>query len=155
MKGDIEMDGSEVKGLGAPTDDTSAISKKWVDDEIVKQAAITIQPAGFTMTGDINMGNNKITKLTTGSDFEDAANVQYVHTYNWNNYLALSGFNKMKGTIDTDGNGIQGLPITMPRYDNAVPGSTCNSGPLVSMFLWMGHAQCQVILTCQPMRLRT
>jgi hypothetical protein len=120
MKGDIEMDGSEVKGLGAPTDDTSAISKKWVDDEIVKQAAITIQPAGFTMTGDINMGNNKITKLTTGSDFEDAANVQYVHTYNWNNYLALSGFNKMKGTIDTDGNGIQGLPITMPRDDNAV-----------------------------------
>jgi hypothetical protein len=23
MKGDIEMDGNEVKGLGAPTDDTS------------------------------------------------------------------------------------------------------------------------------------
>jgi hypothetical protein len=35
MKGDIEMDGNEVKGLGAPTDDTSAVSKKWVDDEIV------------------------------------------------------------------------------------------------------------------------
>ena len=69
MKGDIEMDGNEVKGLGAPTDDTSAVTKKWVDDEIVKQAAITIQPAGFTMTGDINMGGNEVVNLgdpTTG-----------------------------------------------------------------------------------------
>ena len=40
MKGDIEMGGNEVKGLGAPTDDTSAVTKKWVDDEIIKQAAI-------------------------------------------------------------------------------------------------------------------
>jgi hypothetical protein len=37
MKGDIEMDGNEVKGLGAPTDDTSAVTKKWVDDEIYHQ----------------------------------------------------------------------------------------------------------------------
>ena len=63
MKGDIEMDGNEVKGLGAPTDDTSAVTKKWVDDEIIKQAAITIQPAGFTMTGDINMGGNEVVNL--------------------------------------------------------------------------------------------
>jgi hypothetical protein len=69
MKGDIEMDGNEVKGLGTPTDDTSAVTKKWVDDEIVKQASVTIQPAGFTMTGDINMGTNEIKNLgnpTTG-----------------------------------------------------------------------------------------
>jgi hypothetical protein len=109
-----------VKGLGAPTDDTSAVSKKWVDDEIVKQASVTIQPVGFTMTGDIDMGNNKITKLTTGSDFEDAANVQYVHTYAWNNYLALNGFNKMKGELNAGGHGVRGLPTTAPRSDNAV-----------------------------------
>jgi hypothetical protein len=60
MEGDIKMDGNEVKGLGAPTDDTSAVNKKWVDDEIVKQPAITIQPVGFTMAGDINMGTNEI-----------------------------------------------------------------------------------------------
>jgi hypothetical protein len=65
MKGDIEMDGNEVKGLGAPTDDTSAVTKKWVDDEIVKQASVAIQPAGFTMKGDIDMGNNMITKVVT------------------------------------------------------------------------------------------
>jgi hypothetical protein len=28
MKGDIEMDGNEVKGLGVPTDDMSAVTKK-------------------------------------------------------------------------------------------------------------------------------
>jgi hypothetical protein len=44
MKGDIKMDGNEVKGLGTPTDDTSAVNKKWVDDDIIKKAAITIQP---------------------------------------------------------------------------------------------------------------
>ena len=120
MKGDIEMDGNEVKGLGTPTDDTSAVTKKWVDDEIVKQASVTIQPAGFTMTGDIDMGNNKITKLTTGSDFEDAANVQYVHTYAWNNYLATNGFNKMKGVLNAGGFEIQGLTTTASRSDSAV-----------------------------------
>ena len=120
MKGDIEMDGNEVKGLGTPTDDTSAVPKKWVDDEIVKQASVTIQPAGFTMTGDIDMGNNKITKLTTGSDFEDAANVQYVHTYAWSNYLATNGFNKMKGVLNAGGYEIQGLTTTASRSDSAV-----------------------------------
>jgi hypothetical protein len=72
------------------------------------------------MTGDINMGNNNITKLTTGSDFEDAANVQYVHTYAWNNYLALNGFNKMKGVLNMDGNEIQGLTTTASKSDSEV-----------------------------------
>ena len=120
MNGDIEIDGNEVKGLGTPTDDTSAVTKKWVDDEIIKQASVTIQPAGFTMTGDIDMGNNKITKLTTGSDFEDAANVQYVHTYAWNNYLATNGFNKMKGVLNAGGYEIQGLTTTANKADSAV-----------------------------------
>ena len=121
MKGDIEMDGNEVKGLGAPTDDTSAVTKKWVDDEIVKQAVVTIQPAGFTMTGDINMGNNKITGLKSdGSDFSEASSVQYVHTYSWNNYLASNGFNKMKGVLNTGGFEVQGLPTTASRSDSAV-----------------------------------
>lgn len=34
-----------------------------MDDKIVRQASVTIQPAGFTMTGDIDMGGNKITNL--------------------------------------------------------------------------------------------
>ena len=122
MKGDIEMDGNEVKGLGAPTDNTSAVTRKWVDDEIViKQASITIQPAGFTMIGDINMGNNKITGLKSdGSDFSEASNVQYVHTYAWNNYLASNGFNKMKGVLNAGGFEVQGLPTGASRSDSAV-----------------------------------
>ena len=121
MKGDIEMDGNEVKGLGAPTDDTSAVTKKWVDNEIFRQAAVTIQPAGFTMTGDINMGNNKITGLKSdGSDFSEASSVQYVHTYSWNNYLASNGFNKMKGVLNAGGFEVQGLPTTASKSDSAV-----------------------------------
>ena len=121
MKGDIEMDGNEVKGLGAPTGDTSAVTKKWVDNEIVKQAAVSINPAGFTMTGDINMGNNKITGLNSnGSDFSEASSVQYVHTYTWNNYLASNGFNKMKGILNAGGFEIQGLPTTAGGPGSAV-----------------------------------
>ena len=121
MKGDIEMNGNEVKGLGAPTGDTSAVTKKWVDNEIVKQAAVTIHPAGFTMTGDINMGNNKIIGLKSdGSDFSEASSVQYVHTYSWNNYLASNGFNKMKGILNAGGFEIQGLPTTSSKSDSAV-----------------------------------
>ena len=121
MEGDIEMDGNEVKGLGAPTDDTSAVTKKWVDNEIVKQASVTIQPAGFTMTGDINMGNNKVIGLKSdGSDFSEASSVQYVHTYAWNNYLAANGFNKMKGVLNAGGFEVQGLPTTASRSDSAV-----------------------------------
>ena len=80
MKGDIEMDGNEVKGLGAPTDDTSAVTKKWVDDEIVKQASVTIQPAGFTMQGDIDMGGNVISNLDPGSDDKNAATLGHVRS---------------------------------------------------------------------------
>ena len=90
MKGDIEMDGNEVKGLGAPTDDTSAVTKKWVDDEIVKQASVTIQPAGFTMQGDIDMGGNVITNVTPGSDDKNAATLGYVRSQSIK-HLTLDG----------------------------------------------------------------
>jgi hypothetical protein len=73
------------------------------------------------MTGDINMGNNKITGLKSdGSDFSEASSVQYVHTYSWNNYLASNGFNKMKGVLNAGGFEVQGLPTTASRSDSAV-----------------------------------
>ncbi len=36
MQGDIDMGGNEVIGLGDPSSDSSAASKKYVDDEIAK-----------------------------------------------------------------------------------------------------------------------
>ncbi len=36
MSGDIDMSGNEIVGLDDPSDDSSATSKKYVDDEIAK-----------------------------------------------------------------------------------------------------------------------
>ena len=108
MKGDIEMDGNEVKGLGAPTDDTSAVTKKWVDDEIVKQASVTIQPAGFTMQGDIDMGGNMITNVTPGSDDKNAATLGYVRSQSIK-HLTLDGTRVMSGNLNMGSNEIKAL----------------------------------------------
>ena len=108
MKGDIEMDGNEVKGLGAPTDDTSAVSKKWVDDEIVKQASVTIQPAGFTMQGDIDMGGNMISNLDPGSDDKNAATLGYVRSQSIK-HLPLDGTRVMSGNLKMGSNEIKAL----------------------------------------------
>ena len=108
MKGDIEMDGNEVKVLGAPTDDTSAVTKKWVDDEIVKQASVTIQPAGFTMQGDIDMGGNVITNVTPGSDDKNAATLGYVRSQSIK-HLTLDGTRVMAGNLNMGSNEIKAL----------------------------------------------
>ena len=108
LKGDIEMDGNEVKGLGAPTDDTSAVTKKWVDDEIVKHASVTIQPAGFTMKGDIDMGNNMITNVTPGSDANNAATLDYVRSQSIK-HLPLDGTRAMSGNLNMGSNEIKAL----------------------------------------------
>ena len=108
MKGDIEMDGNEVKGLGAPTDDTSAVSKKWVDDEIVKQASVTIQPAGFTMQGDIDMGGNMISNLDPGSDDKNAATLGYVRSQSIK-HIPLDGTRVMSGNLNMGSNEIKAL----------------------------------------------
>jgi hypothetical protein len=105
------------------------------------------------MTGNINMGHNRITKLTTTSaDFEDAANVQYVHTYAWNNYLALNGFNKMKGVLNAGGFEIQGLPTTANRADGAVSRFFLQQWAPRKFFHLTVQDQCQVISIWLPMK---
>ncbi len=148
MSGDIDMSGNEVIGLDDPSSDSSAASKKYVDDEIAKvptgggggldqatadnrylqktdalatyetqtdasntylsktDATNTYAPidasytksesdnkyslkgsgggggglsaSGFTMTGDIDMGSNKILKLADPITPKSATNKEYV-----------------------------------------------------------------------------
>ena len=156
MSGDINMGGHEVIGLDDPSSDSSAASKKYVDDEIAKvstgsggrldqatadgrylqktdasstyetktdasntylsktDAASTYSPtgtsyrkvgsdtkyelkgsggdsglsaSGFTMTGDIDMGDNKILKLADPITPKFATNKEYVD----NNFLSKHG----------------------------------------------------------------
>ncbi len=171
MSGDISMSGNEVIGLDDPSSDSSAASKKYVDDEVAKittsggldqatadnrylqktdasstyenktdvsntylsktDATSTYAPvdasytksesdtkyarkgsssggglsaSGFTMTGDIDMGNNKILKLADPITPKSATNKEYVD----NNFLSKHG-GLILGNIAMSGQSITNL----------------------------------------------
>ncbi len=181
MSGDINMSGNEVIGLDDPSSDSSAASKKYVDDEIAKvstggldqatadgrylqktdasttyetqtdasntflsktDATNTYAPvdasytksesdtkyelkgatgggglsaSGFTMTGDIDMGNNKILKLADPITSKSATNKEYVD----NNFLSKHG-GLILGNIAMSGQSITNLNPTPQSFNDAV-----------------------------------
>ena len=181
MSGDINMSGNEVIGLDDPSSDSSAASKKYVDDEIAKvstggldqatadgrylqktdasttyetktdasntflsktDATNTYAPvdasytksesdtkyelkgatgggglstSGFTMTGDIDMGNNKILKLADPITSKSATNKEYVD----NNFLSKHG-GLILGNIAMSGQSITNLNPVPQNFNDAV-----------------------------------
>ncbi len=187
MSGDINMSGNEVIGLHEPSSDSSATSKKYVDDEVAKvgggldqatadnrylqktdasstyetqtdanntylsktdatktSAASTyaavggsytkvesdtkyarkgasggagggLSASGFTMTGDIDMGDNKILKLAHPITSKSATNKEYVD----NNFLSKHG-GLILGNIDMSGQSITNLNPVAQNFNDAV-----------------------------------
>ena len=160
MTGDIDMGGNEVIGLDDPSGDSSATSKKYVDDEIAKvstggldqatadgrylqktDASTTyetrtdasksesdtkyevkgatggggLSASGFTMTGDIDMGNNKILKLADPITSKSATNKEYVD----NNFLSKHG-GLILGNIAMSGQSITNLNPVPQNFNDAV-----------------------------------
>ena len=186
MSGDINMSGNEVVGLDDPSGDSSAASKKYVDDEVAKvntgvgggldqatadnrylqktdassayetktDASTTylsktdatntyastgasytkvesdnkyslkgsgggggggLSSSGFTMTGDIDMGNNKILKLADPITPKSATNKEYVD----NNFLSKHG-GLILGDIAMSGQSITNLNPTPQNNNDAV-----------------------------------
>jgi hypothetical protein len=68
------MKNHEIKNLGDPTTDNSAVSKGWFSSEAQHLAPKT----GFTMLGDITMRNNRITCLPSPTSDTDAVNRKWV-----------------------------------------------------------------------------
>ncbi len=197
MSGDIDMGGNEVIGLDDPSSDSSAASKKYVDDEVAKvgggldqatadnrylqktdasstyetqtdasntylsktdatnayltktSAASTyaltdasytkvesdtkyelkgsaggsggmggLSASGFTMTGDIDMGDNKILKLADPTLPKSATNKNYLN-YVDNNFLSKHG-GLVIGNIDMSGQSITNLNPTPQSFNDAV-----------------------------------
>ena len=182
MSGDINMSGNEVIGLDDPSGDSSATSKKYVDDEIAKvntggldqatadgrylqktdasttyetktdasntflsktdatntcaavDAAYTksesdtkyelkgatgggggLSASGFTMTGDIDMGSNKILKLADPITPKSATSKEYVD----NNFLSKHG-GLILGNIAMSGQSITNLNPVPQNFNDAV-----------------------------------
>ncbi len=176
MSADIDMDGNEIVGLDDPSNDSSAASKKYVDDEIAKvgggldqatadnrylsmDATTTyktqtsasntylsktdvtstyapidtsytkaesdtkyarkgsssgggLSASGFTMTGDIDMGDNKILKLADPITPKSATNKDYVD----NNFLSKHG-GLILGNVAMSGQSITN-PNPTPQNNN-------------------------------------
>lgn len=96
-----------ISGLPAPTGDTDAVNKAYVDNA-VENIETTISGeylplSGGTMTGPIAMGNSKITGLATPTDTTDAATKAYA-----DQMLSLAG-GTMTGAINMGNKAINNL----------------------------------------------
>lgn len=108
MTGPINMGGQKITNLGNPTENTDAANKIFVDtafqelESAVNQELLTYLPLkGGTMVGAIDMGDYKITSLSTPTDGTDAANKTYVdNAISGAPYLNTSGVTPMAGNLN-------------------------------------------------------
>lgn len=108
MTGPISMGGQKITNLGNPTENADAASKIFVDiafqelESAINQELLTYLPLkGGTMVGAIDMGDYKITSLSTPTDGTDAANKTYVdNAISGAPYLNTSGVTPMVGNLN-------------------------------------------------------
>ena len=127
MSGDIDMDGNEITGLGDPVQNNEASNKKYVDDSIKGLSHIVLHKVGGlkadyvlktgdTLTGNLNMNNNKIKNIAAPIDSDDATSKAWVESKiasipsgsgSGSTDLPLAG-GTMTGDINMAGNKIEG-----------------------------------------------
>ena len=81
LTGGLSMDDNKITDLGTPTANPDASTKKYVDDQdAVLQTRINAKLSKWRgdMTGELDMGDNKITDLATPTNNSDAATKKYV-----------------------------------------------------------------------------
>ena len=81
LPGELSMDNNKITDLATPTADTDASTKKYVDDQdtaLQTRINAKLSKWGDTMTGELDMNDNKITDLATPTNNTDAATKKYV-----------------------------------------------------------------------------
>jgi hypothetical protein len=96
--GDIIMDRNKITGLGNPTADTDAATKKYVDDQESKYVLAN----GGIMRAFLNMNNNGINNLRTPESDFDAATKKYVDDKEISVTTSLTTINNEMTTFKTD-----------------------------------------------------
>ena len=89
MSGDIDMDGNEIVGLDDPSNDSPAVSKKYVDDEVAK---VSSSSSGGGL--DQGTADNRYLKKT------DAASTYETQTDASNTYLSKTDATSTYAPID-------------------------------------------------------
>ena len=100
--GNYDMNKKRLTNVGAPSSNTDAATKKYVDDN----SSGTPTTTRLTVDSDIDMKNHRITNLKTPQDSKDPATKYYVD----NTFLDRDGSYPMKGNLNMDNNRILNLP---------------------------------------------
>ena len=101
--GDYDMIKKKLRNVGAPSDNTDAATKKYVDDN----SSGSPSTSRLTVDSNIDMKDRyRITNLVTPLDAKDPATKYYVD----NTFLDRDGSYPMKGNLNMDNNRIFNLP---------------------------------------------
>lgn len=76
--GDLDINGNRLFGIGAPTADSDAANKDYVDTAEANAKNASLPKAGGTMTGNIDLGGNALTNVKSPAAATDAATKGYV-----------------------------------------------------------------------------
>ena len=107
--GNYDMIGKKLTNVGAPSANTDAATKKYVDDN----SSGSPTTSRLTVNSNIDMKDRyRILNLKSPSDVDDAATKSYTD----NNFLNLDGTKKMSGNLDMNNNQILNLPA--PTVEN-------------------------------------
>ena len=108
---------TDASSTYAPVD--ASYTKSESDNKYARKGATSgsggLSTSGFTMTGDIDMGNNKILKLVDPITSKSATNKEYVD----NNFLSKHG-GLILGKIDMSGQSITNLNPSPQSFNEAV-----------------------------------
>ena len=146
MTGAIAMSNKKITGLAAPTSDADAANKKYVDDAKAAASAIgdaaqstansalskanaALPKAGGTMSGAINMGNQKITNLADPTDTTDAVNKDYVDSA-ISSAISANDAMTFVGVLGTGEGQISSLPASANVGDTYKVGKTGTYGTI-------------------------
>ena len=100
--GDYDMINKKLRNVGAPSVNSDAATKKYVDDNSTGSP----KTSNLTVDSNINMNNHRITNLVAPQDSKDPATKYYVD----NTFLDRDGSYPMKGNLNMDNNKILNIP---------------------------------------------
>ena len=104
MTGDIRMNNNSIYGIGNVENDTSAVNRKYVNDELNKKPntdTVVLRDGSQTMTGNLDMNNERIINVANPISETDVVNKRYFETHV--NNIDLSDYLKRDGTVSMTG----------------------------------------------------
>lgn len=119
--GDLDINGNRLFGIGAPTADSDAANKGYVDTAKANAKNASLPRTGGAMTGDISMGGNAVKGLKAPSDGTDAATKGYVDgkrkTFTATVGTGWTGSGPYTQTVAVSGILASDMPHVVPVYD--------------------------------------